>query len=585
MYVRQLPHRAEVTKGRIMQVRQAAMQMGIDPPVRREAMPAISLRPYQEDAITATLDQYKNGTRRTMIVLATGGGKTVIAAALVDRMKQLPDVIAAGGRVLFLAHRDELIFQTVEKMKMVLGRDIDIGIVKAERNEYDADIVVASIQTVQNDKRLSQLGGFGFVISDEAHHSTSESWRNVLTGLGVFEDDGPYLFGMTATPDRTDGTGLSHVFHSIAYERGIFDMIKDGYLVDIVAKEVLIDVDFSKIKTTAGEYNAGSAGRALMQSHAPQVIAKAMKEHAPDRKSLVFVPTVEVARAAADEINAQGIPAKMLYAGTPADERRQMIDDLHRGKIMAIANCAVLTEGTDIPTVDCIVMARPTKSRSLYTQCVGRGLRIHPGKETALILDLVGAASKHRLQTVATLFGIAPKKLKAKTVVEALTDPDPIPEENYDGEVVVRDVSVPGRTMHWVTTANGQYVMSAPPGLVILRFGGMTPLGEASWEVWYVDQHKVPTRRYSGLPLDYAQGAAEDMVREMGVSKGPLTDPDAPWRSQPITEAQQRRCYVMRIPTGGLRSKGDASDAMNAAEAMSILQGMDRAPDKRLWKK
>lgn len=571
-----------------MEIRQTGMDLGSLVPVMHAPKAKIKLRPYQEESISATLGEYDNGVRRSMIVLPTGGGKTLVASDLTRRMQE-----RGHGRVLFLAHREELIFQTVDKMRMVLGDDLDIGIVKAEFDEPDASIVVGSVQTLQNDRRLKRAvrsGMFGFVIVDEVHHVVAKSYRSLLEKLGAFEDDGPLLFGMTATPDRADKTGLGKVFESIAYEIGILDLIEQGYLVDIVAKSVELEVDWSAIRTSRGDYNAGDAGRQLMQSQAPDVIAQAMAEHAADRQSIVFVPTVEMAHATAAAINSVGLNAKAVSGMTPSMERRGMLAEMHNGSLQVLVNVGVLTEGTDIPSVDCCVMARPTKSRSLFVQMVGRALRTHMGKENALILDLVGGTEQHRLQTISTLFGVDPKKLKKKSVRQIKQEEAEQEEEGFTGKVVVRDVDImANRAMHWVTTSNGQYVLSAGFGMMVLRYGGVTRSGEPSWEVWRVEGQGHPVLHSGGLSLEYAQGVAEDVVRDHdGGIVSTLTRRDAPWRNDPVTEKQLARCRAMKIPVGNIRTKGEASDAMSAADAMRRLSDeakVKRQEGSRLWQR
>ncbi|MDQ2622446.1 MAG: DEAD/DEAH box helicase, partial [Actinomycetota bacterium] len=322
-------------------------------------MSGVRLRPYQEDCLKAIADAIAAGKRRMVVSIPTGGGKTVVFSHLIGEL-------ALNQRALVLAHRDELILQTVDKINMVTPK-ADIGIVKASENQYWTQTVVASVQTVANDRRLASLGHFDLVIVDECHHAVAESWTAILTKLGAFEDDGPVVIGFTATPQRGDEVGLDTVFDEIVYDKPILELMDEQYLVDVRAAQVQVEgLDFSGIKRVAGDLPAGAAGRAMMNADAPEYVARAIKQYAPERRSLVFTPTVMVAEAVADSAKQVGLAAASLDGKTATGERRRLIQDFHDGRLQVLANCAVLAEGTDIPPVDCVVIARPTSSQSLF---------------------------------------------------------------------------------------------------------------------------------------------------------------------------------------------------------------------------
>ena len=212
------------------------------------SVPALPLRPYQEQALAAIAEAEKRGIRRQLIVSPTGSGKSIMFASLVNRRQ---------GRALVLAHRDELITQAVQKLAMV-GGSLDIGVVKAQRDERDAAVIVASMQTLANPKRLARMPRFSTVIVDEAHHAVSRSYMEIIEGLGCFREDGPLTVGFTATAGRSDKVGLGNAWQEITYQRGIIQMIAEGYLCDVRAIEIGSDVDLSRVTTSAGDFTDAS---------------------------------------------------------------------------------------------------------------------------------------------------------------------------------------------------------------------------------------------------------------------------------------------------------------------------------------
>lgn len=520
-------------------------------------MSGLALRPYQEDALQALHDGYNAGDQRLLTVMPTGAGKTVVFAHLIRDL---------SARTLVVAHREELIRQTVEKITMV-DRGANVGVVKAHENHYWADIVVASIQTIQREHRLSQLGSFGLIVTDEAHHATARTWTEAIERLGGFSAGGPKVSGWTATPDRTDKVGLGHVFQRVAHETGLYDLIEQGYLVDPRPVQVLIDtLDLSEVKTTAGDLTASGVGAALEAADAPEHVAQALNEYAPDRKALVFMPTVKTANATAEAILATGRPAGVISEKTDSRTRARHLADIQTGRITALVNCMVLTEGTDLPAVDCIVVGRPTKSRSLYQQMIGRGLRLYPGKEDCLVLDVAGDPGRHKLATVADLFGLDPKALAGKTVTEAKAEQQALAEQRAVamGRLVAVTSAGVMRRAHWVPSHDGRFVLTVANGLIVLAHDDRRP------GTWTVDVQRPiydggALHLSDGLSLEYAQGLAEDYARKAGAAV--LIDPEAPWRSRPVTEKQAYMLKRYKLRPENYRTAGEASDAISAAKA------------------
>lgn len=400
--------------------------MTIDNPLsaenRSEYM--LRLRPYQEECLIAVRDAILNkGVKRPAVVLPTGSGKTVIFSHLCNQWRDLVTYGHVSGRVLILVHRDELIRQTVKKLAAV-APGLRVGVVKAQENDHeDRDVIVASVQTVSKLYRLDQItasGPVGLVIVDECHHAAAESYVSVLNALGCFNDESPTAaVGFTATLVRADKKSLGDVWQDVVYQRDILDMIADhghgdspchplyckgGYLVDVKGKMITVDgFSLSEVAMRGGDYAIGSLSEALLSADAPKFAADAYVEHASKLPGIVFTPSVETARAFTDEFSARGIPTACVWGDMGDDARRAALKGAHDGRTQVLVNCMVLTEGFDWPRAEAVMIARPTTSAALFVQMVGRVLRRYPGKESALVLDIVGATKVHRLATLADL--------------------------------------------------------------------------------------------------------------------------------------------------------------------------------------
>lgn len=523
---------------------------------------ALALRPYQEEAIAAIEQAEARGLRRPLVALPTGTGKTVIFAHLLWQRQ---------GRALVLAHRDELISQAAEKFAIV-DPTLHLGIVKAERNELDAEIILASIQTLSRPNRLAQLGtDFTTVVCDEAHHCAAETYVRICTYLGCL-GNGPLLLGVTATPERTDKkTPLGRIFQEIVYSKTILDMIPE-YLADLRAKVITLQADFSTLRVQHGDFVDQEVEEMLLEADAPQHVATAYLTHAQGRKTLIFVPTVSLAYAMVDAFKAAGVTAiEALDGTTPLDERRAILWRLKAGETMILANCAVLTEGYDEPSIDCIIMARPTKSRPLYTQMVGRGTRKYPGKDDCLILDVVGVTERHDLMTLPQLFDLPLGALKDSTVAEAVARRRRRAlVHTVEGELQAVDIDLfLRRPLHWVQARADAFTLALgdEQGWIALQ-----ARGEGAHEIWDVSLMTpagILTPLASSLPLAYAQGRAEDYARRSGVRA--LVNPSSAWRNEPMSDAQRRHLLAIKIPVVPGLTKGQAADMIDAAKAGHLL--------------
>ena len=515
----------------------------------------IESRPYQQEALDVILGAWEDGVRRPLLVLPCGTGKTVVFARLLAQR---------GGRGLVLAHRDELVRQAVDKLRMV-APGLDVGVVKAGEDETDTPVVVASVQTLARPERLRRLRpDFRTVVVDEAHHAPAETYQRVLHYLGAFSttEDGPLTLGVTATPERGDGAGLGGTWERIVYQRTLLDMILEGYLADVRAVQVTVKANLDDVHTRGGDFIDAELGTALEAANAPEQVAAAYTKYAAGRRALVFTPTVALAHAMAAALRGVGVAAEGLDGSTPLEERRGILHRLNTGSTMAVCNCAVLTEGFDEPSVDCIVVARPTKSKPLYIQMVGRGTRPYPGKADCLIVDVVGVSRRHTLVTATELFQ---RDLKGRTVREAVArerEAALAPVGAAAGEIMAADVSAllfKNERVRWVRTERGDWVVAA--GQAILKLVETAP---GAWAALVLTGGSA-VRLGGPMPLGYAMGTAEGWLRKAGSSVAKLVDPGAAWRGAPATPRQVAALLKWRIPTRGELTKGQASDLLAAA--------------------
>lgn len=347
-------------------------------------MGAVTLRPYQQAAMEAVLREWDEGHDRTLLVLPTGCGKTIVFAKIAESR------VRVGERVLIMAHRGELLEQAGDKILQATG--LKCAVEKAEQTCRGSwyRIVVGSVQTLMRDKRLKQFPAdyFDTIIIDEAHHSVSDSYQHVLRYF-----DKAKVLGVTATPDRADMRNLGTYYESLAYEYSLPQAIKDGYLCKIMAQTIPLTIDISGVGMSAGDYKAGELGSAL-DPYLSQ-IAKEMLTYCADRKTVVFLPLVKTSQKFCEILNQAGFHAAEVNGNS--DDRADMLRDFDEGKYNVLCNSMLLTEGWDCPSVDCVIVLRATKSRSLYSQMVGRGTRLFPGKDNVLLLDFLWNTEKHEL--------------------------------------------------------------------------------------------------------------------------------------------------------------------------------------------
>lgn len=363
-------------------------------------------RPYQEQAQTAIFDEWEK-IDRTLLVLPTGCGKTVVFAKVAE------ECVRKGQRVLILAHRGELLEQASDKINKFTG--LVCATEKAEETCIGSwyRIVVGSIQSLMRTKRLSKFSDdyFDVIIIDEAHHCLSDGYQKVLK---YFEN--AKVLGVTATPDRGDMKNLGNYFESLAYEYTLPKAIKEGYLSPIKALTIPLKLDISSVGIQTGDFKAGDIGNAL-DPYLYQ-IAEEMKKYCKDRKTVVFLPLVKTSQKFMNILNKNGFRAAEVNGSSK--DRAEILKDFENDKYNVLCNSMLLTEGWDCPSVDCIVVLRPTKVRSLYSQMVGRGTRLCEGKDHLLLLDFLWHTERHELCHPASL--ICDNEEVAKKMTENMED-------------------------------------------------------------------------------------------------------------------------------------------------------------------
>lgn len=365
------------------------------------------LRPYQQQAREHIHAEWENGHTRTLLVLPTGTGKTIVFASVAA------DQVRAGDRVLILAHRGELLEQAADKLQRSTG--LVSAVEKAESTCLDSwfRVVVGSVQTLQRTARLERFPQdyFGTIIIDEAHHAITDGYRRILDYFS-----GAKVLGVTATPDRGDMRNLGEVFDSLAFEYKLTDAIKEGYLCKIMAQTIPLQLDITSVTMSGGDYAVGDLGTAL-DPYLEQIAAE-MARRCKSRKTVVFLPLIKTSQKFRDLLNAKGFRAAEVNG--QSEDRREVLADFDVGKYNVLCNSMLLTEGWDCPSVDCVVVLRPTKVRSLYSQMVGRGTRLSPGKTDLLLLDFLWMTDKHELCRPADL--VCEDRAVARQMTETLAE-------------------------------------------------------------------------------------------------------------------------------------------------------------------
>lgn len=376
-------------------------------------MPRQSLRPYQIEAITAVQDAWRRG-KRALVAIATGGGKTTVLAELI-RQHIDPDL----QRAVVLGHTKEIVEQCYARIDNQFEQSLQgnfystgntlftrgLGMVMAESDESDARVIVATRQSLSpsRTKRLLLSGKVDLLVVDEAHHALDDNTYGRIMRDLLAENPLLKVVGFTATPARTDRKALGTIFDEIVYEWLIPDGVASGNLVPVQRVKVATAIDLSGVKTQAGDYNAAQMLSILGATNWVELAVKAYAKHIGDRPCLAFMPSVAMSKELATGLQTAGFSAAHVDGETPKPEREAILKAYSKGDIRCVSNMAVLTEGFDAPFTGAILLGRPTRSKTLFTQIVGRGLRPSDGKTDCLLLDLTVTDTKQL--DIGTLFG------------------------------------------------------------------------------------------------------------------------------------------------------------------------------------
>lgn len=337
---------------------------------------------YQTAAVCSVIDAHKAGKRQLLLRLPTGAGKTVISALLIEKL--LP--LLGSQRILFLAHRREIIDQTAEKIGRQIGES-QVTVEQAERKaQASARVVVASVQTLAGRLQEYPPEAFGALIVDECHHAYAKTWMDVISHFGSQRET--LLLGLTATPKRTDGRCVGELFKETAFEISLSELQEQGFLVPMDYYTIEASLGLGELSLDqGGDFQATLLGKIMNSPEVRELTIRACLQRARSQKIIAFCASVEHARDLAADFEARGIRA--AYISGETQDRTGVIEEFRSGKIRFLSNYGVLTEGFDDPSIECVLLARPTTSPLIYSQCLGRGLRSHPGKRVCTVIDIV----------------------------------------------------------------------------------------------------------------------------------------------------------------------------------------------------
>ncbi len=447
---------------------------------------------------------------------------------------------------------------------MIWDGSANIGIVKAERHEPEAQIVIASIQSASRDNRLIDLkeASFDLCIIDEAHHSAAPTYERLVRELGfLLGDPNKLLLGVTATPKRGDGVGLSSIFEEIVFNRSIAWGIRNGYLSPLVGSRVYTRVSLNGVQTQAGDFVASQLARTINVPGRNKLIVDSFIQHGSNRKKIVaFCADVKHAVDLAASFKTSGIPSATVHGRMDIEDRRRILQDFADGKIRILTNCGVLTEGFDCPEIDAILLCRPTKSQGLYVQCVGRGTRVSPGKTNCLVMDFVDASRLGLCNFENSLEGIVSPNFEIREKKpKELVEEEAQPVEVFSGAFETSDIKeidfFNRSSFAWVQVGDAWHLSVGDRRDIWVR-----KVSTTGYRVILNDDQRVMPLAERELPLSYALGVAEDWVRNQRAAV--LARKDAPWRNDPASEKQIAALLKFGVAHPVGLTKGAASDLL-----------------------
>ncbi|AXH48035.1 DNA helicase [Mycobacterium phage Morty007] len=546
------------------------------------------LRPYQREAADRVEADWAAGHLRAGVVLPTGAGKSTVGGEIVARAYR------RGERCVFIAHRDLLISQLIRDTKAVDPSipDSAFGIVQGEKDDHHAPIVAATLQTLQNDRRVRSLGFRDVIVWDEVHHAGAPTWTDAFRAMGGF--DGSKVMGLTATMFRQGnakvGYGLGDIIQKISYERDLRWAIDNGFLVQPRGLTVKIEnLDkLNDIRNVAGDFKQSELAEVM--EAAVEYVVDAIDLHCTGRRPIVFAASVEGAYAITDAINARGnMTAEFVVGADNAAKRDATFDRFRSGETQVLVTVMVLTEGADFPMCDTVVMARPTRSKNLYSQMVGRALRLYPGKDDALVVDLSGSARQMKLVNLSQLDPGAETKAVDVDGMEILDDSpvdDYVNEDEKPIKVtrqgVVELVSIDllrGSETIWLETPKGVPFVSGNAKRIVFLWPEDGRRNADRWAVGIIHQQTRKGGFMGGGDPQYveigeAMDAAEAWINEHPEEFSFSGNKNASWRKyQAPSDKQLNLARMLGIPGYADMTKARLSDEISVAFAARVLDG------------
>lgn len=525
-----------------------------------------ALRDYQEQGVEAVYSAWARGLRRVGTDMATGLGKTHMMCEVARRE------VAAGHRVAVVLHRDTLVDQTVTRLRAHLDPGTSVGVVKAERNEVGARVLVCSVHSLRSPSRLATLPELRTVIVDEAHVSVSPTYMRLFGHLRAWDTDGARLAGYSATWSRSDATGLGDVWQEIVFSRNIRWGTRHGKLVRPRGIQVGDGVDLAGVRVSRAtdDYRESDLERVVMLEEIRDLVVAGALRHAADRPGVLFAPTIASAEYFAEALTEAGLRTEGIYATTPPALRRRRFAEHREGSLRVLSTCTALAEGWDAPWCSAAHYVRPMRHKGLFVQTAGRVLRPWPGKADALLLDYVGVLDDLDLCAEVDL------SVTRETVVgDELPDLVPKEAEPVRRERTVRrrrvDLEVElfaGTSVQWLKGPEGLPFVPCGDVLVALVEG---PRG---WNVAEVDAGQGaltgrPSGRWvaEGLSSDAALEVGSDRAEELGEH---LSHRAASWRRGAPSDKQVAHARALGLSTEGL-TKGQVSDVISISRAGRAL--------------
>ena len=531
------------------------------------------LRLYQQEALEAVTTFRNKGISKQLIVLPTGSGKTVI-------FSHIPKIDPSLTPMLVLAHRSELLHQAKDKIESY-NPELVVEIEQAEKVAGKVDVVVASVQTLgrSDSERITKFDRkyFKSIIVDEAHHAAAPTYKKIINYFNV-----DFLLGVTATPQRGDSTRLIDVFQEIVYYKTIQDLIKQGWLARLVGYRITTNVDLTNVEVNDGDFIQSQLEDAVNNSYRNKLVVDAYLELCYAKKTLVFAAGIDHARQLLKEFKNKKISADLIIGDTPHDERSAILQNFKNGSLKVLINVGVLTEGFDEPSVQAIILARPTKSNLLYTQIVGRGTRPYEGKEHCIVVDICDVTKGKKPLGLPTLLGLPPDfNLKGRDLLEvaeeykALQAISPVRANRcYNMEDIVAnfeevDLFMPVPPSHTVMQYSRLIWSELPENVYRLNVNNKETLtinqdALGRWVVLYHTTENNYKQNLGHVPdIRQAFAASDAWVQEHRPSSLSLLDSDAAWRSDAPTPSQIRALKKIGIVPTSDMTKGFVSQILS----------------------